>query len=99
MPRGAMLKADIIAELATKTGLSKADVEKVFKAQEALAARELKAGRKFKLGLVTAEPVMRAARAARMGHNPSTGQKMRIPAKPAHKAVKVSATEALKKMV
>lgn len=98
----AMTKADIVRELAEKTGSTQSDVEKTLDALKELAARELKkpAG-KFSLlpGLITVERYRKNATKPRDGRNPRTGESLRIPGKPAHDAVRVKAGKALKDMV
>jgi len=77
----AMTKAQIVAELAKKTGLTKKDVQAVLEQQAALAYKQARNG--FTVPGIGKLVVVR--RKARMGRNPATGEKIRIPAKRALK--------------
>lgn len=95
-------KTQLMSELATTTGLTKKQVESVFEALEAAIHRELRKpeGQIVALpGLLAIKKVNKAARPARMGRNPATGEQMMFKAKPASKAVKVSPRKGLKEMV
>lgn len=83
-----MNKTELIAAVATKTGLTRKDAEKAVNAVLCTIEEELKADRKVALvGFGTFEA---KARAARTGHNPATGAEIEIPASkaPAFKAGK-----------
>lgn len=72
-----MNKAELVAAMADKTGLSKKDAEKALKAFTDVVAEELKKGEKIQLvGFGTFEV---SERAARTGRNPQTGKEMNIP--------------------
>lgn len=89
-----MNKAELVAAMADKTGLSKKDAEKALKAFTDVVAEELKKGEKIQLvGFGTFEV---SERAARTGRNPQTGKEMNIPAS---KAPKFKAGKALKDMI
>ena len=77
----AMTKAKIVEHLASKTGLTKKQVGQVLEEQAALAYKQAKNG--FTLPGLGKLVVVR--RKARMGHNPGTGEAIRIPAKRALK--------------
>ena len=77
----AMTKAQIVVELSKKTGLTKKDVAGLLEAQAALAYKQAKNG--FTVPGIGKLVVVR--RKARMGRNPATGEKIRIPAKRALK--------------
>jgi nucleoid DNA-binding protein len=95
----ALTKAQMASEIATKTGLTKAQVNSVFDAMSAVVGEELKAGRPVTVpGLVKVTLTHKAATAARPGRNPFTGEAITIKAKPARKVVKVRALKALKDM-
>ena len=70
-------KAQIVATIAERTGLTRAQVNDVLSAQAELACQEAKVGFTIpgigKLVLVD--------RKARMGRNPATGETIQIPAK------------------
>ena len=86
-----MNKADLVAAMAEKAGVSKKDAEASLKAFTDVVAEELKQGEKIQLvGFGTFEV---SERAARTGRNPQTGAEMTIAAS---KAPKFKAGKALK---
>ena len=86
-----MNKADLVAAMAEKAGVSKKDAEASLKAFTDAVAEELKKGEKIQLvGFGTFEV---SERAARTGRNPQTGAEMTIAAS---KAPKFKAGKALK---
>ena len=86
-----MNKADLVAAMAEKAGVSKKDAEASLKAFADVVAEELKKGEKIQLvGFGTFEV---SERAARTGRNPQTGAEMTIAAS---KAPKFKAGKALK---
>lgn len=86
-----MNKADLVAVMAEKAGVSKKDAEASLKAFTDVVAEELKKGEKIQLvGFGTFEV---SERAARTGRNPQTGAEMTIAAS---KAPKFKAGKALK---
>ena len=86
-----MNKADLVAAMAEKAGVSKKDAEASLKAFTDVVAEELKKGEKIQLvGFGTFEV---SERAARTGRNPQTGAEMTIAA---CKAPKFKAGKALK---
>ena len=86
-----MNKADLVAAMAEKAGVSKKDAEASLKAFTDVVAEELKKGEKIQLvGFGTFEV---SERAARVGRNPQTGAEMTIAAS---KAPKFKAGKALK---
>ena len=89
-----MNKAELVAAMADKAGLSKKDAEKALKAFTDVVAEELAKGEKIQLvGFGTFEV---AERPAREGRNPQTGATMKIAAS---KAPKFKAGKALKDVV
>ena len=93
-------QAQVNRNIASKTGLTGAQVSAVFVAltQEIQAA--LQAGDTIKVaGLINLTRTRQAARPARMGRNPRTGEAIQISAKPAKNVVKVRALKGLKEMV
>lgn len=73
-----MNKTELVAAMATKSGLSKKDVEKALKAFEEVVTEELQAGGKIQLtGFGTFEVIERKER---IGRNPKTNEEMPIPA-------------------
>ena len=86
-----MNKADLVAAMAEKAGVSKKDAEASLKAFTDVVAEELKKGEKIQLvGFGTFEV---SERAARTGRSPQTGAEMTIAAS---KAPKFKAGKALK---
>lgn len=72
-------KSEMLATLATTTGMKKKDVQTVLEAQNALLAKILKKEKKYKLqglGIFTVRN-----RKARMARNPQTGDLVKVPAK------------------
>lgn len=87
-----MTKAELVDAIASRTGVSKADVEKVLKAFEEEVGRVVAKGAdKVSIpGFLSFEQVKRAART---GRNPQTGEEIKIKAS---KGVKVTAGSRLK---
>ena len=78
-----MTKADLVAKIAEKAGLSKKDAEAALNAFMDSVKEALAAGEKVSLvGFGTFEVVQRAAR---KGRNPQTGEEITIPATKAPK--------------
>lgn len=95
-------KSQIISHIADKTGLTRKDVGAVFDELNGLMKKNL--GRRgpgeFTMpGLMKVRVVKKPATKARRGINPFTGEEMMFKAKPARKAVKVTALKGLKDMV
>ena len=74
-----MNKAELVAEIAKKSGLTKASAEKALKAYIDATTKELKKG--GRVVLVGFGSFSLAKRAARTGRNPQTGKAIKIPAK------------------
>lgn len=73
-----MNKQEFVSELSDKTGVTKKDVDAVLKAMPEIVTSVLKKDEKIQLvGFGTFET---GKRAARTGHNPQTGEKIKIPA-------------------
>ena len=97
-----MTKAQVVAEIATDTGLDKKTIAKVFDTLGELVKKQLGAkgpGEFVIPGLVKLKAVKKAATKDRQGINPFTKQPMVIKGKPASKKVRASAIKALKDMV
>ncbi|MFV0439876.1 MAG: HU family DNA-binding protein [Lachnospirales bacterium] len=89
-----MNKTELIAAVAEKTGFSKKDSEKALKAYEEVIKETLASGEKIQsVGFGTFEV---SERAARVGRNPRTKEKMDIPAS---KSVRFKVGKALKDAV
>jgi DNA-binding protein HU-beta len=74
-----MNKGELVARVARDTGLTKADVLRVLDAVLETVARSLKRGEKVML--VDFGTFLASRRKARAGHNPHTGQSMKVPAR------------------
>ena len=72
-----LTKAQIIATLADKTGLSKKEIANVMQAQQDLAYKEAKNG----YVIPGVGKLVIVSRKARKGRNPATGETIQIPAK------------------
>jgi nucleoid DNA-binding protein len=94
-----LTKAQLTSVIASRIGLTKAQVNDVFVTLSAVIGEELKGGRPVTVpGLIKATLVRKDATPARPGRNPFTGEAITIKAKPARKVVKVRALKALKDM-
>ncbi len=92
-------KSEIITQIADKTGLTKKDVGAVFDELNVSIKRSLRKSGEFTMpGLVKMRVVKKPATKSRPGVNPFTGEAITIKAKPARKAVKVTALKGLKDM-
>jgi nucleoid DNA-binding protein len=94
LSKGAMIKA-----IMDMTGLAKKDVTHVFESFTTLIELHVKArgpGKFVMPGLLKITVVKKAARPARKGINPFTGEEVMFKAKPAHKVVKIKALKKLK---
>jgi nucleoid DNA-binding protein len=93
-------KSEIITQISDKTSLTKKDVGAVFDQLNAIIKKSLKSADEFSMpGLMKIRVVKKPATKARLGKNPFTGEEIMIKAKPARKAVKVTALKGLKDMV
>ncbi|HOO23222.1 MAG TPA: HU family DNA-binding protein [Clostridia bacterium] len=89
-----MNKKELIAAIASKTGLTQVDAGKAIDALIQAATDALKAGETVQLlGFCT---IKAAVKPARTGVNPANGKKITIPAK---KVVKIKAGKALEEAV
>ena len=89
-----MNKAELVEAIAKETGLSKKDSEAAVKAFVAITTKSLTKGESVQLiGFGTFDV---SKRAARKGHNPQTGEEVKIAA---CKAPKFKASKALKDAV
>jgi nucleoid DNA-binding protein len=96
----ALTKSKLAAELADRSGTTKAQIMDVFDALESVLASELKAGRPVTIaGLLKVVVVHKAASPARQGRNPLTGEAITVKAKPARRVIKCRPLKALKEMV
>lgn len=97
---GPLTKTEFNAKLADRTGLTKAQVAKVFEELEALAASEMKTRKVFAIpGFLKITSVHKPAKPARLGRNPRTGEQMMFKAQPAKDVVRLRALKKLKDLV
>lgn len=98
-----MTKSQVYKEIAEVTGLGKVDVQNVLVALRNIIERNVKprAVGKFKIPELDIQVTLKHKKAtkARTGRNPFTGEEIQIPAKPARKAIKVTALKSLKELV
>ncbi len=98
-----LTKNAMFQELAQSSELTKVQVTKVFESLEALIKRELtKKGAPGLItlpGLVKLRVAKKKATKQREGRNPSTGEKMMIPAKPATTVVRARVLKVLSEIV
>ncbi|MEJ2308846.1 MAG: HU family DNA-binding protein [Gammaproteobacteria bacterium] len=98
--RKKMTKSDVVSSIADETGLTKKDVSAVFATLGDLITRHMKRNGSGEFHIpdtgVKIARIKKPARKSRMGRNPATGESIKIAAKPAHTAVKVTALKALK---
>lgn len=96
-------KSEVIAAIADETGLTRKQVESVFSALGDLVERHMKRRGSGEFTVpdtgVRIRRVRKPARKARTGRNPATGEAIRIPAKPATSAVRLTALKPLKDAV
>ncbi|MDR1234890.1 MAG: HU family DNA-binding protein [Mycoplasmataceae bacterium] len=88
-----LTKNQIVAELSTKTSLSKKDVANVLSTLETLAEKRVVADGQFRV-MDLGKLVVRKTK-ARMGRNPATGKEIKIPAKT---VVKFRVAKAIKQL-
>lgn len=89
-----MKKTEIMSALAEKTGLTKADVEKVYNATFELIKEELSKGNEMSVAGFGKFKI--TERAAREGRNPQTGETIKIAAS---KSIGFKASKELKETV
>jgi len=96
-------KSQILSAIAEDTELTKKQVADVFASLNNLLTRHIKKRGSGEFSIpdtgVKVRRTKKPARKARMGRNPSTGEAMKIAAKPAFTTVKVVPLKALKDMV
>jgi len=82
-------QAELVDELAERTGWSKSDVRGFLVHLQSLITETVENGNRIKVASVVVEPRVKKATKERMGRNPSNGEEVLIPAKPA--SVKLTA--------
>ncbi|MFZ2804607.1 MAG: HU family DNA-binding protein [Patescibacteria group bacterium] len=76
---GKMTKAQLMRELAEKTGHTKKDVEMMLEAMTDMALKTVKSAGEFTIPGIG--KLVKVHRKERMGRNPATGAEIKIPAK------------------
>jgi nucleoid DNA-binding protein len=95
-----MTKAQIVAELASKVGVTKSQVNDIFVTLLQIIEGELKGNRPTVIpGLVKISVKRKEATKSRKGINPFTKEEITIKAKPARNVVKVKALKGLKEII
>jgi nucleoid DNA-binding protein len=96
-------KAQIYLDIAELTGVPKAEVKQVFAALRNLVERQLKPKGSGEIVVpdlgIKLRRIQKKATKSRMGRNPSNGEEVKIPAKPARKSVKATALKTLKDII
>lgn len=91
-----MTQTELVSELADRTGWSKSDVKHLLAELEEVIHDNLGACVRTKVAGVTIYPHLRPKQKSRMGRNPSTGEEVKISAKPASTVVKAKVDSKLK---
>jgi DNA-binding protein HU-beta len=95
-----LTKADIYTSLAGSTKLAKSQIASVWEEYFKLVSSEVKKGRDIIIpGIGKINVKHRPAKPARPGRNPATGESITIPAKSAHKVVKIRVAKDVKDLV
>lgn len=88
-------QAQLVEELADRTGQSKSVVRVMMAALEDCVVAALENSERIKVAGVLIEPKLKPASKKRMGRNPRTGEDVQIPAKPASVKLKARVLAAL----
>ena len=102
MVKEPMSKSTMIKAMTDATGLAKRDVVSVIDCLTQVIEKHVKTGGPGSFvmpGLMKIKVVKKAARPARKGVNPFTGEEIMIKARPAYKAIKIKALKKMKEMV
>ena len=93
-------KSEVLNQISSDTGLSRAEINAVFDSLNGCIRKNLRGGGIFTIpGLMRLKVIKKPATKARKGVNPFTGEEMMFKAKPASKRVRVSPLKGLKEMV
>lgn len=96
----AITKSELLTTLSEATELSKSQLNTVFEALEGIIEKAVKQERPITIpNLCKIYVHKRKASHAREMKSPATGEIIVVPAKPAHKVVKVKAIKNLKEMI
>lgn len=91
-----MTQTELAEELADRLGWTKSDVRHFMAELENVVHDNLKVCVRTKVAGIVIQPKLRKKTKARMGRNPSTGEPVKIKAKPASVKVVGTVTKALK---
>lgn len=91
-----MSQAELVEDLANRTGWTKSDVKHLLAELEEVIHTNLRNCIRTKVAGVTIYPHLRPKQKARMGRNPATGEEVKIGAKPASAVVKAKVDSKLK---
>lgn len=94
-----MKMADFISNLSEKMGVSKAEAERVYKLVLGSMFDAVVEDGSLRTEYGTLSVATRAARPARTGRNPRTGEALEIPASPEKKVVKFTSSKSLKEQL
>lgn len=92
-------QAELVEDMAERTGWSKGDVKNFFAQLEECVIANLEDGNRIKIVGVQVEPKVRPKSKKRMGRNPATGEAVEIAAKPASVKLKARVLASLTKKV
>lgn len=91
-----MTQTELIADLSDATSVPRADVKKVLEELQNQIEWGIANCIRIRFAGITVEPALRAASKKRLGRNPSTGEEIEIPAKPASVRLKASVARSYK---
>lgn len=91
-----MTAAELVSELADRTGWSKSDVKHLLAELDGVVEENLKECVRTEIAGVTIYPHLRPKQKKRKGRNPKTGEEVDISAKPASVVVKAKCNSKLK---
>ena len=93
-------KSQVINQISSDTGLSRAEINAVFSSLNGCIRKNLRGAGMFTIpGLMKLKVIKKPATKARKGVNPFTGEETMFKAKPARTVVKVQPLKGLKEMV
>jgi DNA-binding protein HU-beta len=93
-------QAQLVRDISDEVGISRESVKEVLVALDNIAAEYLEEANRVRIGsLVQLEIKVKAARKARKGRNPRTGEEIDIPKKPATAVVKARLLKGAKEAV
>lgn len=88
MPLPMLTQPSLITELSEETGWTKSDVRQFLDSLEKVITNNLGSGMRVKIAGIQVECKLRSKLPERMGRNPATGKKIKIPPRPASVVLK-----------